>query len=333
MLDAHGLNRISDHEWIKRELVDRLLGAYDLPERAMINQMSTLKYEKRELHTGLCNKNAMDSKCMSIRLDRKISLHSSLSVARKLLELAGDRGTLVLKKTGEDFTIVGVAQNLAEKKYARVEFEGYMKWTLLNGDQPICKYRDGEDEFIGIVRGSNAVSAAFGEIEAELEQILYELPECMKKKPKLKTSDVKAVLEEIYKKSSHGTAMIFMDKKTRDSELDRLCKVSRAYKIEAIGLNDSKVDLKGVASIDGAMIAGFDMKCYAVGAILDGAAVICGDAGRGARYNSVLNYACWIYKQYEDDDPSIMAMIRSEDGMVTLKTTSDLKKMLEQSGE
>lgn len=332
-VDNQGWANLSDREWLKRNLVEKLLHSFNLPERALVNQMSSLKYEKRELHTSMCIENRDTSESMSIKLDKdsvsKYSLHSNLTVARKLLELAGDSGTLVLKKVGKDFSMLGVSQSKGAAKCARVEFEGYMKWTLLNGDEPLCKYREGEYEFIGIVRGSNAVPMAFKEVEAELKKILKGLPECKIKDKTIDTEQVESVLKKIYKNSSHGTAIVFLDKKTRKSELDRLSGVSRAYKIDPISLNDEKVDLKGVASIDGAIIAGFDMKCYAVGAILDGKAVITGDAGRGARYNSVLNYACWICEEYEKTKPSIMVMIRSEDGMVTLKTTEDLRRALE----
>ena len=66
--------------------------------------------------------------------------------------------------------------------------------------------------------------------------------------------------------------------------------LKRAYGLPFY-LLENKDRLMGISAVDGAMLAGIDGKCHCVGAILDGEAVVAGDSGRGARYNSLINYA------------------------------------------
>lgn len=82
--------------------------------------------------------------------------------------------------------------------------------------------------------------------------------------------------------------------------------------------------MSGIASIDGAIIADIDGRFHVVGAILDGESVVEGNSGRGARYNSLVNYVNWIYKKYTDTSEKIQkawcfAVVLSEDGMVDLE--------------
>ena len=70
------------------------------------------------------------------------------------------------------------------------------------------------------------------------------------------------------------------------------------------------------------MIADFQGKIHAIGAILDGEAVVEADMSRGARYNSLKNYINWLikYKKYEPNQ--CFAVIMSEDGGIKVEIGS-----------
>ena len=77
--------------------------------------------------------------------------------------------------------------------------------------------------------------------------------------------------------------------------MDRLNQKNRCIKIYGLGDLESHVinlklhlkDMKGITSIDGAIMADMKGNVHAIGAILDGEAEEAGDVSRGARYNSV----------------------------------------------
>lgn len=89
----------------------------------------------------------------------------------------------------------------------------------------------------------------------------------------------------------HGALMI-VSADAKD-ETGRLCsKFQRGMQINEISLeNENNLDLlAGMASIDGAVMVDLNGNCYGFGIILDGKAKIRGDTGRGARFNSSVNY-------------------------------------------
>lgn len=69
-----------------------------------------------------------------------------------------------------------------------------------------------------------------------------------------------------------------------------------------------------LTSIDGAVLVDFDGNCYAIGFILDGDMAIKGNIGRGARYNSAVNYIERQKKKGND----FFAVIFSEDKTIDI---------------
>ncbi len=63
--------------------------------------------------------------------------------------------------------------------------------------------------------------------------------------------------------------------------------------------------------IDGAVLCGPDARCFAIGAILDGAALASGNRGQGARFNSAARYI-------SSQKSPCVAIVVSEDGGVTV---------------
>ena len=128
------------------------------------------------------------------------------------------------------------------------------------------------------------------------------------------------IIEKIAKEAihqSHGTTVVFTDE--AEDESCRLSKFHRCELIRPIDLCQHKEYILPLTSIDGALIVGTDGECYGVGAILDGEAVKPGSIGRGARYNSALNYVAW--RKRKSPNGKYCAVIISEDGIVNIITT------------
>ncbi|MCP3880251.1 MAG: hypothetical protein GY701_17955 [Sulfitobacter sp.] len=73
-----------------------------------------------------------------------------------------------------------------------------------------------------------------------------------------------------------------------------------------------------VTPIDGALLIDSAGVCYAIGTILDGAAIEAGDPGRGARYNSALRYLAAA------TEPTVIVIV-SEDGSVEVLPMLNLR--------
>lgn len=81
-----------------------------------------------------------------------------------------------------------------------------------------------------------------------------------------------------------------MDDTLLEQEVKRLWEFKRACRVEEFFMINSVEAMKGIAGIDGALIADFNGYCHAAGAILDGEMMGAGRSNRGARYNSIENY-------------------------------------------
>ena len=137
---------------------------------------------------------------------------------------------------------------------------------------------------------------------------------------------------ELLSKESHCTSVVFMEEDILtgggigQGEVDRLNQKNRCIKIYGLGDLESHVinlklhlkDMKGITSIDGAIMADMKGNVHAIGAILDGEAEEAGDVSRGARYNSVKNYISVTKRK--NTASNIFGVIVSEDGDVNLVT-------------
>ena len=121
----------------------------------------------------------------------------------------------------------------------------------------------------------------------------------------------------------HGTTIIFTNE--AETEAQRLSQYHRCERIDPIDLSQHKEIIMPLTSIDGALIVSLRGWCYAVGAILDGEAVKPGSIGRGARYNSALNYVAW--RKQKSTEGWYCAVIISEDGISNIVTTDDVDKI------
>jgi len=119
---------------------------------------------------------------------------------------------------------------------------------------------------------------------------------------------------------NRGTTLIILDKAKADYEANRLSGVNRGTKIKYNKKKQNKALLRGLTSIDGAMIIDEYGYCYGIGYILDGKAIVKGRNERGARYNSANNY---IAIQKDGNEGKGIAVIVSEDKGIDIIFTDD----------
>lgn len=216
---------------------------------------------------------------------------------RKLLEMSDSDTPLIIRQN----MVIGLGKE-GTKNYSIV-FEGNGKWKLYPDSKkiPICTVEGtvcifpsplGEDDF------SSVFLFVFPEYETEL-------------------GSIKEIIDKA-KLQRHGTSIIICNE--AEKEAQRLAEKSRAIIIDPISLIQHTNSIIKLTAIDGAMIISPDGFCYAIGAILDGEAVVDGDTARGARYNSLNNYVKW--KKTKDSNCRVMAVVISED-----QTTDNLPHM------
>ena len=92
----------------------------------------------------------------------------------------------------------------------------------------------------------------------------------------------------------------------------------------------SKEVLKGITAIDGALFCDFQLNCKAIGVIVDGKSIVKGNPGRGARYNSLMNYIGYLKNNPEYDKARSMAIVVSEDGSLDIETNKTINIIKEE---
>ena len=169
---------------------------------------------------------------------------------------------------------------------------------------------------------------------------IYKLPELefkdnidaqIDKLSKLNCVDIqkmKSAIQFIAKKSQHGTSVIFMDKNTLDNQLKILSSYHRTYQVVPFDLEEGVSKFEGMLAIDGAILADTNCNCYAVGAIVEAELVAIGKIGRGARYNSLVNYVHAIFEKEKANtersgEVICFAVIISEDETIDVEIPNE----------
>lgn len=124
---------------------------------------------------------------------------------------------------------------------------------------------------------------------------------------------------EAASEQKHGTGIVITN--DAEDEARRLFEADRAIMIKPVFLGNNIDVILPMTKIDGAIIIDPYGTCYAIGAIVDGQAVIAGSSARGARYNSLANYVAW----QQSEDKKCIAVIISEDGSVEIALSTDEK--------
>ncbi len=250
-------------------------------------------------------------------VDYRTFCTENLKELRKLLEISTNDTIMISANSRvEGIVFCGQKRELKSKfaSFPQLTFYGYLKWRLCIEGKEWFSYDNG----IYKIYSENR--------EKQWKRTLDKL-----KLTNTETTDMVKVIE-LLSKESHGTSVVFMEEDILtgggigQGEVDRLNQKNRCIKIYGLGDLESHVinlklhlkDMKGITSIDGAIMADMKGNVHAIGAILDGEAEEAGDVSRGARYNSVKNYISVTKRK--NTASNIFGVIVSEDGDVNLVT-------------
>lgn len=272
-----------------------------------ITRMSSLNYEKRQSRgaiVAIADDKEEKTADLLIRFADSIPLTDELSKTyRKLLEMTTDKIALAFGTT----RVLGLVDvSLFDW---RVIICGLGKWKYYYKDQVIFTVDNGK-----VMIGKEA------------SQVAYHLSEderCAVSSPAI----VESIIQEAMKQE-HGTCVLFTDNAV--CEVNRLSKFRRCIRIETVSLFEHPEMVWPLTAIDGAIILDLDGNCEGVGAILDGEAQYAGDFGRGARFNSAINYVGW--KKRVDFEHQYCIVVISEDGIhdiISTRTLDQIEKALD----
>lgn len=309
----------NDKQWLFEDMQKRwiLFGKFaeyymlknQLPEPGILIQLSAARYEGSESEARLYfTKNAIDT-IEEFSVDGKedrIVNEQNLRMIRKLMEISKRNKVYLYVEKSIDEVGAKTLHTVSELVRYRegqdediyVKFSGFMHWSLFIKKREIFTYYHGEYKF---------------NVSEERYAYLNDIK-------KLKGFDQKKremieKLVEILREQKHGTVAIVFDAITdAGKEADRLCNMKRGTRIsEAICYDEKKgcwdkEQILALSGIDGALFIDHRGKCLAIGVIVDGEAVEPGNVGRGARYNSIVNYM----KLHQ----GCVGIVVSEDGMI-----------------
>lgn len=311
---------------LMNECVEELMRCSNLPDPFIITQLSSQMYERRPIHGSMLflsedrwkalRESDLKEKNNSIlsltevkREQRKLSV-VNMRFLRKLMELSSDGASVVVvkKSSGEsvagEWLVAGLAVNQAveNEESIWIDFKGQLKWAIRKNRVVWFTYADGI-------------------FKQQIEECLRDDYKKIIMKARYDESEKLIKIIDFLQKERHGTSVVFLE--NANSELS--CEVERFFeKNRCIKLSENGVELqeylekmKGITAIDGALLADFSGRCYAIGVIFDGEMMIEGNVSRGSRFNSVANYVHVAGTKYGKD--KIMGVIISEDGGVEVK--------------
>lgn len=285
---------------------DYFLKIHKLPEAEILLRLSGQKYEGSESEARIYFEDDGNIETVaSLSKHWKMSFENH-NVIRKLMEISNRQSVFLYAEKCEENGNYGLkVSKLVREKSKRgsyIKFNGFLHWGI------ICA---GKEEII-YSYGNYSLNSS-DEEKAYLQEI----------------NDMKILQEEkemlrellgILQKQKHGTAVVIAD--DFEDEANRLCGLNRGIKIESnlsskinYQVNGAKGNrwneeyILSITGIDGALFMDWNGKCLAIGVIVDGIAKE-GNAGRGARYNSITNYVNQI------NSKRCLGIIVSEDGLI-----------------
>lgn len=311
--NIHNLNEIKDYnqqqigaffqnkqfmEYYIRKMQE--LFAY-IPDHRSITDVLISDYENRRACGTVCYiKDNAEIKQKIVCFDETCCLTGGFNEKtntqriRKLLEICRDT-ECCLAASAESGNIIGIIPKETDLQHElefSIEFAGN-QWELRCGSETLLKYRSGNY----CIDSANENEKLRGTcVSAGIEYDIFE--------------KMIRLLEE---KAVHGALIIIAQ--DAEAEVERLCQKNRGIKIDKRKVSEQTV--LGMTNADGAVFFDYDGNCYGFNIILDGIAVVEGEIGRGARYNSAVNYInCANIKATKGDAAEGVkrcAIIRSED--------------------
>ncbi len=256
------------------------------------NEISLLKYEGREGIGSITisapnhpNINELVSFKKPIKID-------DFSAVRKILQITSESMFLISDSNyifgiGE---MIGVYDESCEDLFF-VKFLRHNNWEFIHGNNILMMVSSGQPKL-----------PKFQAYKREFTHLLNKVFKGIKNK------NIIGLWNLINRatQQKYGTMVVI----TKDAESEGLRLQGQAIIINPINITLEMIDK--MTEIDGAILINpFDLKCYAIGVILDGIATDKGNYARGARYNSAIRYC-------ESRNETCMAVVISEDGAIDL---------------
>ena len=265
----------------------------------IISRMASRRYEKRESEGYIVSLSDPDD--LIVKFESPVAYangNPNIFQLRKLLEMTRNGLALAI----HEFDFVGLAES--SKFEYKIQITGINQWRFCKNDEVLF----GVDE--NKINVSIPVTEVGYCLDADVKKDLFN------------SETVEKIVGEA-SKQTHGTTIIFSENAAAEAE--RLSQYNRCTQIKPLDLVKHDGLVLSLSSIDGALLVDAEGKCHGLGAILDGPAVKPGDSGRGARYNSAVNYVAW--KKETEPDCIYCAVIISEDGVITPVTTNTVEKI------
>lgn len=316
---------VQEKETVMKDYVQKIFGEAKLPAQTLISLISAQKYEKRELYSriyfGDCPKDKMEVLFEEKDHDMWAFSTENMRFIRKMLEIADRQMALVVGGKADDQIMKGIG-GIEEKQGFQIIFGGYLKWTLVwEGEELIC-YEAGNYHLPGKGLKEETYIKKIRELHLAKEGRII------------------SILQGL-KEQSHGTSIVFLDKEILEKVLSKLEEGNRLCRVRAIpvysGLDETDREesekqkelfrklMVRLSAIDGALIADYEGNIHAIGAILDGVAVVRANVSRGARFNSLQNYVNWLVCSRKCKQDQCFAVIISEDGMIDVEIAEEKK--------
>lgn len=303
-----------DKDWISKEYVKHALAEERLPDWKTFLQLSSMFYEKRTIKTSLYFVDNINDirKCDLKFSNNDIRIQTGeatdFRMLCKLMELSGTEHSLAILRPG--FEVIAIVDKPDENNDCTcVEFMDHMVWRLKKGKKVLLQYQKGVYKLPELESSDDS--------EKEIDKINVILKDILEEHL---INEFVHFVKKVKELAIHGTTLIFMDKDTLKSEIERLVSCHRAISVEPFNLPAELETVKNIFSIDGAVLLDFSCECRAIGAIVDGKAYPNQEGkARGARYNSISGYVKGLRNSDEKyKNAYCMAVIFSEDKMVNV---------------
>lgn len=302
IFDQYIFKRCLDINIIMYSYIRNIMEEYNMPDISLFTALSAEKYESNDCVAGMCfiNNSISEIKLEYIfGTDIYLDDESNIRVIRKLMEIVNHSELMLAvqyKEEIDSWKITGLVSNRLENKDVIIWFNGKMSWSMSIGIEEQFKFAKGKYEL------------NIGDSE---EERLDNLVSTVDENYKCTVKEIVRILQQ----QKHGTSAILLDGNCIKREVDRLCNVNRGIPVYPFDFRTGDRNKIGLTNIDGALLLDENGICYAIGIIVDGKVIKKGENGRGARYNSIDNYICWLKREmYPESSP--IGIVVSEDGMV-----------------
>lgn len=260
-----------------------------------IKKIAAHKYEKKECKAEIQLVNDISGIKFKPCLVTKPHLSEHRKI-RKLLEATGsDRQLIAYKGDIHGMSLFQPhSPDLGSPNDITIKFLSFMTWELYHNGQRIFIFKEGE--IIPTYRGLLAENAS-----QVAQKVLAILPQ----------SNIDYELKMMVlgiPSMGHGGIIVITDHPEKEvARLAEGCFPTNPFKIKP-------EELTSLTAMDGALLFGSDLRCHAIGVVLDGIADNQkADSSRGSRYNSAHRYY-----NYRKNYINLMVIVVSDDGMIEI---------------